>query len=106
LAGKFDVLVFPDQSESSIATGHRKGSLPDEFTGGLNTNGAAALKAFANDGGVLIFLNESTRYAAKHLGLGVRVEQTLISLFYAYKLGGLSQAACREARFSGLVAWY
>ena len=33
---KLDVLVFPDQSELSISEGYRKGTMPDEFTGGLD----------------------------------------------------------------------
>ncbi len=69
LRAKYDVIVFPDQPASSIATGYRPGQMPDEFVGGLGKPGAEALKAFAEQGGTLVFLNHSTEYAVDALGL-------------------------------------
>jgi len=69
LRQRFDVLVFPDQSATSIAVGFKPGSMPPEFTGGLGTKGAAALQEFATAGGTLIFLNRSTEYAIEQLGV-------------------------------------
>ncbi len=71
LRANYDVIVFPDQPASSIASGYRPGQMPDEFVGGLGKPGAEALKAFAEQGGTLVFLNHSTAYAAEALGLGV-----------------------------------
>jgi hypothetical protein len=70
LRAKYDVIVFPDQSPASIANGYRAGAMPEEFTGGLGKAGADALKAFAQEGGTLVFLNDSTEYAVEALGLG------------------------------------
>ncbi len=46
--------------------------MPEEFTGGLGANGAAALKRFASEGGTLVFLNDSTAYATEALGVNVK----------------------------------
>jgi hypothetical protein len=72
LRQRFDALVFPDQSASSIASGFAADSMPPEYTGGLGSKGATALKEFATAGGTLIFLNHSTEYAIEQLGLKVK----------------------------------
>jgi hypothetical protein len=73
LATKFDVIVFPDQREASIHSGFASGSMPEPYVGGLGDQGAAALRAFAESGGTLIFLNQSSAYAINRLKLPVRV---------------------------------
>ena len=69
---KFDVIVFPDQTEASIASGYAAEAMPPEFTGALGDAGQAALKEFASSGGTLIFLNHSTEYAINRLGIRAR----------------------------------
>jgi hypothetical protein len=69
LKQKYDVIIFPDQSAAELRTGYSTGRMPAEFTGGLGTSGAAALKQFAESGGKLIFLNHSTAYAIGDLGV-------------------------------------
>jgi hypothetical protein len=69
LRQRFDVILFADQTASSIAQGHRKGSMPEEFTGGLGEAGQSALRKFAAEGGKLIFLNHASEYAVKFLGV-------------------------------------
>ncbi|MGI8741408.1 MAG: M14 family metallopeptidase [Bryobacteraceae bacterium] len=69
LRQKFDVIVFPDESPATITEGFRKGTMPDEYTGGLDKNAAANLRTFANDGGTLVFLNHSSEYGSEALGL-------------------------------------
>lgn len=68
----YDVILFPDQSAASIEHGYRKGSMPDEFIGGLGEPGAAALKEFVKQGGRVIFLNDSVEYALSNFGLKVK----------------------------------
>jgi hypothetical protein len=68
----FDVIVFPDASPQSMENGHRAGSMPPEFTGGLESKGADALREFASAGGTLIFLNRASEYATLHLGVAAR----------------------------------
>jgi hypothetical protein len=69
LIDKYDAILFPDQTAASIAEGYFAGSMPDAFTGGLGSEGAKALREFAENGGTLIFLNKSTAYASQHLNL-------------------------------------
>jgi hypothetical protein len=69
LRDKFDAIVIPDQPANSIESGHRAGTMPPEYTGGLGPKGAEALKEFANAGGTLIFLNGATDYAISRLGV-------------------------------------
>ena len=68
LRSKYDVILLPDQPAGSIRSGYAAGTMPPEYTGGLGAAGAAALKAFAEAGGTLVFVNHSTAYAAEALG--------------------------------------
>ena len=72
LRTNFDVLVFPSQGPASINFGYRPGSMPPEYTGGLGDAGAKALTAFAEQGGTLMFFDESSLFAIGHMGLPVR----------------------------------
>jgi hypothetical protein len=69
LRSKFDSIVIPDQSAASIENGHRPGTMPAEYTGGLGPKGATALKEFATAGGTLVFLNDASEYAISRLGV-------------------------------------
>jgi Zinc carboxypeptidase len=69
LRRRYDVLVFPDQPSSELVSGYAKGSMPEEFTGGLGDADAAALRKFASSGGTLVFVNRSTAYASQVLGV-------------------------------------
>ena len=72
LRASYDVVVFPDQSASSIQAGYRQGAMPPEFTGGLGPEGADALKKFVEDGGRVVFLNESGDFAADSMSINAR----------------------------------
>jgi len=72
LRERFDVIVFADMSANAIENGHSRGSMPEEFTGGLGPEGAAALKEFLAAGGRLVFFNHSGEYAARQLGIDAR----------------------------------
>lgn len=66
---KFDVIVFADQAAGSMENGYGARAMPADYTGGLGSKGAAALKEFANAGGTLVFLNGATDYAISRLGV-------------------------------------
>jgi hypothetical protein len=72
LRQRFDVIVFPDQSSTQIVSGFEAGTMPQEYTGGLNKKAASNLKSFAEQGGTLVFLNRSANYAVEHLHLDVK----------------------------------
>ncbi|HJQ34463.1 MAG TPA: M14 family zinc carboxypeptidase [Pyrinomonadaceae bacterium] len=72
LRAKFDTVVIPDQPARAILEGYRKGSMPDELTGGLGREGVKALREFVEQGGTLVALNGAAEFAAEQLGLPVR----------------------------------
>lgn len=89
LRERFDVIVFADMSANVIENGHSRGSMPEEFTGGLGAEGAAALKEFLAAGGRLIFFNRSGEYAVRHLGIEARNAVSGVSSSEFYCPGSL-----------------
>ncbi len=72
LAERFDAIVLPDQSPAALRDGHAKGTMPEEYTGGLGEAGGAALRAFVEAGGTLVALDSSAAYAIELLGLPLK----------------------------------
>jgi zinc carboxypeptidase len=89
LKSKFDVIVFPDQRASSLVDGYKSGSMPAEFTGGLNNRAVASLKAYLAEGGRLVFLNNSTAFAIDRLGIRARNALTGVGAADFYSPGSL-----------------
>jgi hypothetical protein len=69
---KYASIVIPDQPPRSIFNGHRTGSMPSEYTGGLGTEGVKALRKFAEQGGTIVFLNRASNFAIEQFKLPVR----------------------------------
>lgn len=67
----FDVIILPDQSPREILDGLPR-RYPAPFAGGIGPEGSDALRQFVADGGTLIALNESSRFAIQALLLPVR----------------------------------
>ena len=65
-------IIFPDQSPNQILNGYPKGSMPDEYTGGVRKEGVENLKKFVEAGGTLVFLNRASDFAIEQFGLPVR----------------------------------
>ena len=72
LRRRFDVLVLPDVPAERLKTGHRAGTVPPEYTGGLGDDGVAAIVDFANAGGTVVCLDSSCGLIAEALRLPVR----------------------------------
>ena len=72
LRAKFDTIIIPDQGRAAILNGHRKGSMPDEYTGGLGEQGVKALREFVEAGGTLVCLNRASDFAIEQFKLPVR----------------------------------
>jgi hypothetical protein len=73
LRKRFDVIVFPSEGVTSIDAGMSGRSVLAEHQGGAGEKGAAALKAFAQAGGTLVFLNQSSSYAVQKLGIAAKI---------------------------------
>jgi len=68
---KFDVIVLPDVSERQILEGHRPGTIPDRYVGGLGEEGTEALRQFVDQGGTLVTFNTASMYAVNQFKLPV-----------------------------------
>lgn len=71
LADDFDVLIFQSQSNESITSGNEPGSLPEQFTGGLEAAGREAIREFVESGGRLVVMEESAEFAIDLFGLDI-----------------------------------
>jgi hypothetical protein len=69
---KVNVIIFPDQSPIAMLNGHPKGTMPDEYTGGIGKEGVANLRKFVEDGGTLVFLNRASDFAIEQFGLPIK----------------------------------
>ncbi len=72
LRQRFDTIVIPDQQRGQIVNGHRAGTMPPEYCGGIGDKGAAALKDFVDQGGTLILFNHASEFATQDLGVAAK----------------------------------
>jgi hypothetical protein len=72
LKKRFDVIVLPDQRASSIINGHRKGTIPPDYAGGITEQGMENLVKFVKEGGVLVCNKSSSGLAIDRLKLPVK----------------------------------
>lgn len=72
LRARYDTIIIPDQSPRAILEGYRKGTMPDEYTGGLGAEGVKALREFVEAGGTLVFLNRASDFAIEQFKLPLR----------------------------------
>jgi hypothetical protein len=70
--GRFNAIIIPDQPRAAILNGQRKGTMPDEYTGGLGEAGVKALREFVAAGGTLVCLNRASDFAIEQFKLPVR----------------------------------
>ncbi len=57
LKDRFDVLILPSQNSNSIINGHRKGTMPPKYVGGILDTGVDNLKSFLESGGTLVAMD-------------------------------------------------
>jgi len=72
LGNRFDVLVFADQGASQILEGHRVGTVPPDYVGGIGDEGVQALREFVEGGGRLVCNNASCDLAVDAFRIPVR----------------------------------
>ena len=71
LRAKFDAILLPDQAPVQLRRG-LGAPYPDSLRGGIGDAGAAALKAFVNEGGTVLAFNEASEYAIETMELPVK----------------------------------
>lgn len=62
----YDVIVLTSIPLRRIMEGHKEGTVPSPYAGGIGDQGLAALLEFVKDGGTLITLNASAELALTH----------------------------------------
>ena len=67
----YDILVMPAQNPESILKGHREGTMPEEYVGGLGLEGASQIKEFVSNGGTVVAWDGSTDYLMDQFSLPV-----------------------------------
>ncbi|MBA2340927.1 MAG: hypothetical protein H0V88_11065 [Pyrinomonadaceae bacterium] len=72
LRARYDTIIIPDHSPRAILNGYARGTMPDEYTGGLDAEGVQALREFIEAGGTLVCLNRASDFAIEALRLPVR----------------------------------
>jgi len=71
LRERFDVIVIPAMSTDAIVNGHRKGTMPMQYVGGITKTGVQHIKKFIEEGGTLVTLNSGSLFAIDELGVAV-----------------------------------
>jgi hypothetical protein len=71
LRERFDVIVIPDISERQIIDGHRPGTIPERYAGGLGDDGVQELRDFVDAGGTLVTFNNASIFAINQFKLPV-----------------------------------
>jgi hypothetical protein len=69
---KYKAIIIPDQAAPEILNGHRAGTMPPEYVGGVGQAGVKAMRAFVEQGGTLVFLNRASTFAIEQFKLPVR----------------------------------
>lgn len=73
LEKNYDVIILPDTWRPEIIIeGHKKGTMPPQYVGGIGAKGLQNLKKFAAQGGTLIFFNSTCNLAIKSFGIPVK----------------------------------
>ncbi len=71
LNSRLDAIILPSQSPQFIIEGHPKGTMPEQYTGGIGEEGLKNLRTFADNGGTLIAFNDASKLPLRW-NIGVR----------------------------------
>lgn len=71
LAARFDVIVFPEMTDAQIVRGLTAPSVRPEHRGGIGEDGVEHLRAFVEEGGTVVTLGNSAKFAIERLGVPV-----------------------------------
>ncbi len=68
----YNALIIPDQTSLSILNGHKKGSMPAPYTGGIGKNGVAVLAQYMEQGGTVVTFDAASDFAVKYFKLPLK----------------------------------
>lgn len=69
---KFDVIILPEDSTSTLVGPGSEEGTPPEYRSGFGAEGTQSLREFAQKGGTLVTLGGASNFAIEKLGLKVR----------------------------------
>ncbi len=72
LRRNYDAILIQTHPPAALRTGNSAERYPAEYAGGLGEPGAQALKAFVEEGGRLIVIEDATEFAIELFGLNVK----------------------------------
>lgn len=72
LRSRYDVLILPDLNSNQLLEGFHPGVVPGQYAGGIEKAGAENLRAFVEEGGTLIALNQASAAVIPLFSLPVR----------------------------------
>ncbi|HEU4509853.1 MAG TPA: M14 family metallopeptidase [Pyrinomonadaceae bacterium] len=72
LNAKFDAIVLTSQQPNQIINGNAAGTVPAEYAGGITETGVKNLKAFVENGGMLVCFDDACELAIKQFNLPLR----------------------------------
>jgi len=87
LHDRYDAIVLPDQAPQQIMNGSASKIMVEEFRGGIGDKGWVALKEFAEQGGTLISLGQSSNLLIDKLPLPVKELKRSLTREQHYALG-------------------
>lgn len=68
----YSAIIFPSQAPEEIMVGHRPGSMPEPYVGGVGLDGMITLNDYVSKGGVLLMFDQACDLAIDELGLPVK----------------------------------
>jgi hypothetical protein len=68
----YTAIIFPSQSPEDILQGHRAGTMPEPYVGGIGLEGTLTLNDYVKKGGVLLMFDQACDLAIDEFGLPVR----------------------------------
>jgi len=69
LEDSIDVLIIPSQSTDALINGHKPGTVPARYAGGITETGVRNIRSFVENGGTLVALNAGCRFVLEKLGI-------------------------------------
>lgn len=67
----YSAIIFSSQSPEEILVGHRPGTMPEQYVGGIGLEGTLSLKNYVANGGVMIMFDQACDLAIDEFGLPV-----------------------------------
>ncbi|HEY2154000.1 MAG TPA: M14 metallopeptidase family protein [Isosphaeraceae bacterium] len=101
LRQRFDVIMIPSIPENAMRNGYADGATAPPYVGGLGVEGAAALREFAEAGGLIIGLEDACNYLIHELNLPVKNVLAGLKTSEFYGPGSIVGAEMTESALLG-----